>query len=130
MQTKYDNIYATGDCAKNQTQRSFFSGLSQNHVIRYNLLQSLKGKSPLAEYDGHSKVYIPLDYKKCAIYESKGFGEENEQVQEDVTMGMRKYSGYAKGEFKKLIKGKSFGAPDHTKKIKNEPGPSKETSSS
>lgn len=28
---------------------------------------------------------------------------------------MKKYTKLAKGEFKKLIKGKSFGAPDNTK---------------
>lgn len=74
----------------------------------------MKGGKAVAEYDGFSKIYIPQGYKEGAMY----LNEEQEQVYYGSSSLMKEYKKLAKGEFKKLIKGKSFGPHDNTKSMK------------
>lgn len=63
MQTKYPNIFATGDCVENNIPRGFLSGCSQNNVVRHNVLQMLNGGELNASYEGFSEVFVPEGFK-------------------------------------------------------------------
>lgn len=43
----------------------------------------------------------------------------SEKVDGESYLNMRSYKGFAKGKFKKLLKGKYFGPKDNTKSLKN-----------
>lgn len=110
MQTKYPNIFATGDCAENRTQRSLFSGLSQNCVVRHNVLQLLNGGELNAVYKGHSKIHLLEGIKKGMMWLRDTF-EETSGVYVDNKTPLK----FPLKQWKKIVEKKHPGVSDYTK---------------
>ena len=55
---KFENIFAIGDCIGGETTRTYTGGISQNPIVKHNVLQFLHGRELNAIYDGYQ--YMPL----------------------------------------------------------------------
>lgn len=51
---KFENIFAIGDCISGKTTRTMAAGISQNPIVKNNVLRFLHGKEPNALWDGYS----------------------------------------------------------------------------
>jgi NADH dehydrogenase FAD-containing subunit len=56
--SKYENIFAFGDCIKGETTRTQNAAHAQNPVVKHNLKNFLEGKELNGIYDGYS--YFPM----------------------------------------------------------------------
>jgi len=54
---KYENIFAIGDCISGETTRTYTGAISQNPIVKHNVLSFLEGKETNAIYDGYQ--YMP-----------------------------------------------------------------------
>ena len=79
------------------------------------MLRQIKGDHSNATYEGYTNIFIPESYKRAACYTAFDYRPEGEYLIKDSKMMMRQYTKLAKGEFKKLIKGRSMGPVDTTK---------------
>eukprot|EP00009_Paramoeba_aestuarina_P009162 CAMPEP_0201519356 /NCGR_PEP_ID=MMETSP0161_2-20130828/9930_1 /ASSEMBLY_ACC=CAM_ASM_000251 /TAXON_ID=180227 /ORGANISM="Neoparamoeba aestuarina, Strain SoJaBio B1-5/56/2" /LENGTH=373 /DNA_ID=CAMNT_0047917367 /DNA_START=290 /DNA_END=1411 /DNA_ORIENTATION=- len=75
---KYSNVYALGDCSAAPTAKTAAAVTSQAPVVVHNLMATMNGKKPNAEYDGYTSCPIVTGKGKLILAEFKYGGEAKE----------------------------------------------------
>lgn len=70
--------------------------------MRHNVLSLLKNGTVEAEYEGYSKIFMPLGPKRVDLWTSKSFGHEEFAPGYMNFFNHRAYTKFAKGQYKKM----------------------------
>ena len=66
--TKYQNIFAFGDCTNTPTTKSFYGALNQSVVARNNIWSYLHGEDMNAIYEGYSAFQVHYSIDRIWIF--------------------------------------------------------------
>lgn len=67
--TKFDNVFAIGDCASSPNSKTCAAVASQSTVIAANMTAVMSGNKPEAIYNGYASCPLVTGYDKCILAE-------------------------------------------------------------
>lgn len=110
---KYDNIFGLGDVTNVPTTKTFYSGVSQLHVLRNNIERKLNGLSLNAQYDGYTEAPLWVDQEKIAWVSHLYNGVEQSFDTSSFTTSLRYkvHAQFGKHEVPNILKFKNWGPP-------------------
>jgi sulfide:quinone oxidoreductase len=71
--TKYSNIYALGDACSTSNAKTMAAARKQAPVVALNVLATLAGRQPVADYDGYGSCPLTVERGKIVLAEF-GYG--------------------------------------------------------